>query len=76
LARKPNYDFEKRKKEQERKVKKEEKAKRKAEKSTDDVEYGVDEYGNPVEIERAVDASLQDGGVAGERDDEAAPTDA
>ena len=76
MARKPNYDFEKRKKEQERKAKKEEKARRKSEKSTDEVEYGVDEFGNPVEIERVVDDSLQDGGLAAEADAEGARTDA
>ena len=76
MARKPNYDFEKRKKEQERKAKKEEKAARRAERATGDVEYGVDEFGNPVEIERVVDESLQDGGLAGERDDESAAADA
>jgi len=45
LARKPNYDFEKRRKEQERKTKKEEKLKRKAE-TAENLEGGeiVDEF--------------------------------
>ena len=51
MARKPNYDFEKRKKEIARKAKKDEKNRRKRENAEqpDDFMMGqVDEFGNPV----------------------------
>lgn len=51
LAKKPNYDFEKRKKEIARKAKKDEKNRRKRENAEqpDDFMMGqVDEFGNPV----------------------------
>ena len=51
MAKKPNYDFEKRKKEIARKAKKDEKNRRKRENAENPEEFvmgHVDEFGNPV----------------------------
>ena len=48
MARKPNYDFEKRRKEQERKAKQDAKAAAKAQRKRDQADGLIDEFGNPV----------------------------
>jgi hypothetical protein len=62
MARKPNYDFERRRKEQERKTKKEDKARRKLENAAN----GTDENGDPiVDGADAMDGTVADPSASG-----------
>lgn len=57
MARKPNYGFEKRQKEQNRKAKKDAKAAERAARGGGVVFGRVDEFGNPVDADEAEDAA-------------------